>query len=400
MEMLLQGRDGHHFHVLQEDNRGIVPPLHPTIAALFIILKESCNISDIGRNYPGVTWHLYYEPQAKFPEEISHLLASSREFWWEALAAKAQSVAPQRPLPRIRLLLPTQPPVPLVAVENVSMDMDELAGDNYPSQPLHALRTGKATEKGGTSWKWKGTLLSRAAATKHHTSSSWQELTSEEDADKDIPLPQYKFEVPTAPSLTPAHTPVLTPAHAPIPITCTASIPTPSAPPASTCAAPTISSIPVHTSIPTPAPTPITAPAHTVIPTPAAATSVSAHAITPATSTCATAPVVSPSVTTVAMAPPTPHLSAAVLPIPVLSRSPALAPAICRHAAPLAFQSLAAATCWQGEDTDSTQGPATDGNLAYRFTDLEWRMDQFDEWRHMNEEWMQEVEERLRAADL
>ncbi|KAF8257569.1 hypothetical protein EI94DRAFT_1708847 [Lactarius quietus] len=158
--------------------------------------EESHDLSDIGRNYPGVTQHSYYKPQAKFPKEISHLLPSSGEFWWEALAAKAQSVALQRPLPRIRLLLPTQPPVPLV-VENVSMDVDELAGDDYvpPSQPLHASRTGKATEKGGALQKWKGMLLSRAAAMKHHTSSSQQESTSEEEADKDIPLPQYKFKL-------------------------------------------------------------------------------------------------------------------------------------------------------------------------------------------------------------
>ncbi|KAF8263631.1 hypothetical protein EI94DRAFT_1703842 [Lactarius quietus] len=103
---------GRHFHVLREENRGIALPLHPTIAALFIILKESCDLSDIGRNYPGVMWHSYYELQAKFPEEISHLLQSSGEFWWEALAAKAQLAAPRRPLPRIRLLPPTQPLVP------------------------------------------------------------------------------------------------------------------------------------------------------------------------------------------------------------------------------------------------------------------------------------------------
>ncbi|KAF8262442.1 hypothetical protein EI94DRAFT_1808759 [Lactarius quietus] len=188
---------GRHFHVLREENRGIAPPLHPTIVALFIILKESRNLLDIGRNYPGVMQHLYYKPQAKFPKEISHLLPSSGEFWWEALAAKAQSVAPRRPLPRIRLLPPTQLPAPQVAVENVTMDVDELAGDDYvpPSQPLRASRAGKATEKGGASWKQKGMLLSRAAATKRHTSSLQQESTSEEEADEDIPLLQYKFEV-------------------------------------------------------------------------------------------------------------------------------------------------------------------------------------------------------------
>ncbi|KAF8261222.1 hypothetical protein EI94DRAFT_1810604 [Lactarius quietus] len=77
------------------------------------------------------------------------------------------------------------------------MDMDELAGDDYvlPSQLLHASRIGKATEKGSTSQKQKGTLLLRAAAMKRHASSLWQESTSEEEADEDIPLLQYKFEV-------------------------------------------------------------------------------------------------------------------------------------------------------------------------------------------------------------
>ncbi|KAF8261282.1 hypothetical protein EI94DRAFT_1705655 [Lactarius quietus] len=165
------------------------------------IISESLSHdpSDIRRNYPGVMWHLYYQPQAKFPEEISCLLASSVK--WGILVGSScpitQSVAPQRPLPRIRLLLLTQPPVPQVAVKNDSMDVDELAGDDYvpPSQLLHASRAGKATKNGGTLQKWEGTLLLRAAAAKRHASSLWQKSTSEEEVDEDIPLPQYKFEV-------------------------------------------------------------------------------------------------------------------------------------------------------------------------------------------------------------
>ncbi|KAF8257502.1 hypothetical protein EI94DRAFT_1708920, partial [Lactarius quietus] len=60
-----------------------------------------------------------------------HLVGNSGGKLLSHGAAEAQSAAPRRPLPRIRLLLPTQLPVPLVAVENVSMEVDELAGDDY-----------------------------------------------------------------------------------------------------------------------------------------------------------------------------------------------------------------------------------------------------------------------------
>ncbi|KAF8258205.1 hypothetical protein EI94DRAFT_1708192 [Lactarius quietus] len=142
--------------------------------------------------------HFCVLPNSPKRSHISwHLVGNSGEKLLSHAAAEAQSVAPQRPLPRIRLLPLTQLPAPLVGVENVSMDMDELAGDDYvlPSQLLHASRIGKATEKGSTSQKQKGTLLLRAAATRHHASSLWQESTSEEEADEDIPLLQYKFEV-------------------------------------------------------------------------------------------------------------------------------------------------------------------------------------------------------------
>ncbi|KAF8260479.1 hypothetical protein EI94DRAFT_1706258, partial [Lactarius quietus] len=78
------------------------------------------------------TWRRHFkEERAKFPEEISHLLPSSGEFWWEALiqcSCRGSIGSTLKALPRIRLLPPTQPPAPQVAVENVSMDVDELAG--------------------------------------------------------------------------------------------------------------------------------------------------------------------------------------------------------------------------------------------------------------------------------
>ena len=66
-------------------NEGAPPPLHPTLAALFIILDAKADFSQIGRSHPKWRKHKYYLPGARFPEDISSLLPPVEARWWEML---------------------------------------------------------------------------------------------------------------------------------------------------------------------------------------------------------------------------------------------------------------------------------------------------------------------------
>ncbi|KAI9443045.1 hypothetical protein H4582DRAFT_2054140 [Lactarius indigo] len=69
-------------------NSGDLPALHPTLAALYIVLDAKGDLSDIGRGHPSINKHKYYLPSAKFPADISHLLPPNEGRWWEHLAAE------------------------------------------------------------------------------------------------------------------------------------------------------------------------------------------------------------------------------------------------------------------------------------------------------------------------
>jgi hypothetical protein len=70
---------------MKDENNGAPPALHPTLAALFIVLNSGSNLSEIGRNYPKQRKHQYYDPNAQFPKDISHLLPPGEDRWWEHL---------------------------------------------------------------------------------------------------------------------------------------------------------------------------------------------------------------------------------------------------------------------------------------------------------------------------
>jgi hypothetical protein len=73
------------FRRLKNENDGVPPALHPTLAALFIVLDSGADLSEIGRNHHLIRKHKYYDPRAKFPEDISGLLPPNGDRWWEPL---------------------------------------------------------------------------------------------------------------------------------------------------------------------------------------------------------------------------------------------------------------------------------------------------------------------------
>ena len=75
----------YHFRQIQQENGGVVPALHPTLAALFIVLNSSTGLSEIRRNRPDLCKHKYYDPEANFPQDISNLLLVPQDRWWETL---------------------------------------------------------------------------------------------------------------------------------------------------------------------------------------------------------------------------------------------------------------------------------------------------------------------------
>lgn len=127
-----------------------MPALHPTLAALFIVLAAgaSADLSEIGRTYRDVRKHSNYSAWAKFPDDISNLLPPPGERWWETLGKSSSTFSssfsqystvaearrgqeapdPPRPLPKVRLILPPNPEAP----KDVEMEeVDELEDDDY-----------------------------------------------------------------------------------------------------------------------------------------------------------------------------------------------------------------------------------------------------------------------------
>jgi hypothetical protein len=63
--------------------------LHPSLAALYIVLKAGGDFSEIGRNHPDLQRHKFYQPHVMFPENIANLLPPSGDHWWELLGTVA-----------------------------------------------------------------------------------------------------------------------------------------------------------------------------------------------------------------------------------------------------------------------------------------------------------------------
>ena len=69
----------YHFQQISKEN-GVAPALHPTLAALFIMLQCSTDRSEIRRDHPDLHKHKY-DPEAKFPQDISNLLPVPVDRW-------------------------------------------------------------------------------------------------------------------------------------------------------------------------------------------------------------------------------------------------------------------------------------------------------------------------------
>lgn len=70
---------------MKEQMEGGSPALHPTLAALFIVLATDGDFSEIRRTNPNVRKHSSYDRRVKFPDDISNLLPAHVDRWWEAL---------------------------------------------------------------------------------------------------------------------------------------------------------------------------------------------------------------------------------------------------------------------------------------------------------------------------
>jgi hypothetical protein len=132
---------------MKERMEGVSLALHPTLAALFIVLATGADLSDIRRTNPDVRKHSSYNRRAKFPDDISNLLPAHVDRWWEALGKRSSNIissfsqfstaakskreqeAPKASnAPRIRLLLPK--PKVHTAPGDDDMEVDELDGDD------------------------------------------------------------------------------------------------------------------------------------------------------------------------------------------------------------------------------------------------------------------------------
>jgi hypothetical protein len=73
------------FHKVQQENGGLPPALHPTLAALGIVLQQNEDFGMITRSHPDLEMHKYYKRDIIFRSDISHLLPQRAERWWEDL---------------------------------------------------------------------------------------------------------------------------------------------------------------------------------------------------------------------------------------------------------------------------------------------------------------------------
>ncbi|KAI9447438.1 hypothetical protein H4582DRAFT_2067999 [Lactarius indigo] len=111
------------FRQVKKDNSGEAPALHPTLAALYIVLDADGDLSEITRTNPGLKRHKYYQLMNSTHEDDTHSdkktvdisdLLPSKGRWWETLVAESRNVGPPpktvpHHLPRVKLILPDPP---------------------------------------------------------------------------------------------------------------------------------------------------------------------------------------------------------------------------------------------------------------------------------------------------
>lgn len=61
------------------------PPVHPTLLALSIVISLGEDLRRINLLHPRLKSHIYYDPGATFPQDISNMLLPSADRWWERL---------------------------------------------------------------------------------------------------------------------------------------------------------------------------------------------------------------------------------------------------------------------------------------------------------------------------
>ncbi|KAH9032698.1 hypothetical protein EDB85DRAFT_2145449 [Lactarius pseudohatsudake] len=154
------------FRQIRKDDSGEAPALHPMLAVLYIVLDADGDHAEITRTYPRLNKHRYYQPGARFPQDISDLLPSE-DRWWEILAAKSRNaaappnaVAHSLPpgLPRVRIL-PPKPPADYVVME-------------LPRATRNRKKSKTATKAAANSRKRKRASPPGGKTKKRHTGSS------------------------------------------------------------------------------------------------------------------------------------------------------------------------------------------------------------------------------------
>ncbi|KAN0128171.1 hypothetical protein V8E53_014023 [Lactarius tabidus] len=189
----------HVFRVTRKENKGIPPVLHPTLAALYIVLHSKGDLSDIGRNHPCLEDHNYFKPKAQFPNDILDLLPPREDCRWEVLATQSCQAAKVPPIsvlpwPKVRLILLENPDN---SAQDVEMEADDLEVDEIEEDKSEedervvesqgCKRGGKAAEA-ANSRKWKGTLPHKTH--KHRAVPSQVDPEPEKGSEAG----RYKFE--------------------------------------------------------------------------------------------------------------------------------------------------------------------------------------------------------------
>ncbi|KAH9012478.1 hypothetical protein EDB85DRAFT_2158990 [Lactarius pseudohatsudake] len=157
------------FWQIRKDNSEEAPALHPTLAVLSIVLASDGDLAEITRNHPHLHKHVYYQPGAEFPQDISNLLPNE-DCWWETLAAKSQNAASppaaitHTMLPRVILLLPEPPADNVVVAVNKSQESARTTCSRKKSR--------KATDAAADSRKCERALPPGSKTQKCHTGPS------------------------------------------------------------------------------------------------------------------------------------------------------------------------------------------------------------------------------------
>jgi hypothetical protein len=56
------------------------------LAALAIVIRQDQDLLLISEDHPGIRRHIFYDSNARFPNDLSHLLPENAgERWWERL---------------------------------------------------------------------------------------------------------------------------------------------------------------------------------------------------------------------------------------------------------------------------------------------------------------------------